>query len=298
MNTLESHELHREFSAKIENISMKLLVDAATHKISSQEYKDLYNIMHDHATSELFVCGDGEISIQFHNGIVRLGQGEAAIIPKGLRHTKCPDTRDAEWYAISFLCTKISSSSEHDLYRELSAVTDLDKVVIFKNASDIFERVKKIIELSKCRFSLLPVMHMTELLLILGELDREFFDGSKGEDENDSADSDNDLKRIAKLDRLIYNGYMRNITVEEIASELFISSRQLDRIARKRYGKPIHRVIMERRISAAEKMLAESSMTVDRIGSTVGFGSRSGFYREFKRKHGITPNEYRQQNKN
>ena len=67
----------------------------------------------------------------------------------------------------------------------------------------------------------------------------------------------------------------------------------LDRIVRKRYGKTLHKVIMETRLRSAERMLVTTNMTVQEIGSEVGFSSNAGFYREFSRLYGTTPAEYR-----
>ena len=297
MNDSSTHGLHKECSVRIENVCLKLLVDKPQITKGDLQNEGLFHIMHDHASSEIFVCGKGEISIQFQSGILRLSPGEAAIIPKRILHTKSPDTKDAEWHAIRFLCSRISVSSELDLYKLLLPIVDCEKVIIFKNASDIFNSAEEIIKLADQAPSILPAMHMTELLLSCTKHECEFFEDGAKKDENDSSDRDGDLARIAKLDRLVYNNYMQNLTADEIAAALFISSRQLDRISRKRYGKPLHRVIVDRRIASAEKMLIESDMTVDKIGSMVGFGSRSGFYREFERKHGMTPADYRKKNK-
>ena len=297
MNTFLTYGSHGESSVRLENISLKLLVDEPTDGKDPRKYEGLYHMMHDHAASELFVCGKGEISIQFQSGIVKLSAEEAAIVPKGILHTKCPDTKDAEWYALSFLCSRISAASELDLYKVLSPIVDCEKVLIFKNIPDIFESTEKIIKMAKGAFPFLPAMHMTELLLKCSEAEYEFFENGAKKEGSDPAENDGDLERIAKLDRLVYAHYTQSLTAEKIAAMLFISSRQLDRISRKRYGKPLHRVIVDRRIASAEKMLTESDLTVDKIGSIVGFGSRSGFYREFERKHGVTPAEYRKKYK-
>lgn len=297
MTTSVKYVPHKEFSVRIENLSLKLLVVEPIDTRYVAEGENLYHIMHDHATCELFVCGEGDMFIQFKNGTIKLSGGEAAIIPKGVLHTRRPDTKDARWHALSFLCSKVSFGSSSDLYRELSPIADCEKVIIFRNAEGLFERAEKILELSKDSPEALPAIHMAELLIDCLRLPRELFEGSDDDSDSDVSDRENDLNRLAKLDQLVYNNYMQNITAEEIAERLFISSRQLDRIARKRYGKPLHRVIMDRRIAAAEKMLLDSDMTVDKICAAVGFGSRSGFYREFERKHGMTPAEYRKKNR-
>lgn len=108
----------------------------------------------------------------------------------------------------------------------------------------------------------------------------------------------NDIQRMMKLDQLINVFFMNDLSAEEVANHLFISSRQLDRIVKKRYGKTLHCVLIDKRLATAEQMLTSTDMTVDSIGNAVGFGSRSGFYREFVKRHGITPAEFRKKNQN
>lgn len=286
---------HKEFSVRIEDLSLQLLIDEPFHS-DQAENKNLYHILHDHATSELFVCAKGEIYIQFQSGIIKLSAGEAAIVPKGMLHTKCPDAADSIWHAISFICARLPIETSCELYKSISPIVDCEKVIIFKNAESLIHKTEQVLELSECGANrILPAMRMAELLLECSRAEHELFEGSSKDADNPEGNSD--IQRIAKLDQLVYTNYMRDMTADDIAAELFISVRQLDRIARKRYGKPIHRVIMGRRITAAENMLLSTVMTADSIGSAVGFGSRSGFYREFERKHGMTPTEYRKKNK-
>ena len=296
MNPPVNYTPNREFSARIDDLSVRLLIDDPDISKKRNENKSLYHIMHDHATGELFVCAEGEIYIRFQSGTVKLSEGEAAIVPKGMLHTNSPDTTHSVWYAISFLCTRISSDTTYELYKDIAPIVDTENVIVFKNADNIRRAVEKILGLSRnAAHTIMPALRMAELLIECSQMPHETFEDSAVE--GDSSESDIDLQRIAKLDQLVYTNYMNGMTSEDIAAQLFISSRQLDRIARKRYGRPIHKVIMDRRITAAENMLLSTDMTSDSIGATVGFGSRSGFYREFNRRHGMTPNQYRQQNK-
>ena len=296
MNNTINYISHKNFSVRIEDLSLQLLIDDAPASVEQTNNKSLYRIMHDHATNELFVCVSGEIYIHFQSGVVKLSSGEAAIIPKGMLHTKSPDTSHSVWYAISFICSKLTTEASGELYKSMSPIVDCEKVIIFKNADEIIKNAEQILDMAKNGAqSILPAIHMAELLMKCSQTEHELFEGSS--EDTDNTERNSDIQRIAKLDRMLYTNYMKDMTAEDIAAELFISSRQLDRIARKRYGKPIHRVIMDKRITAAENMLISTDMTADSIGAEVGFGSRSGFYREFERKHGMTPTEYRKKNK-
>ena len=75
--------------------------------------------------------------------------------------------------------------------------------------------------------------------------------------------------------------------------ELFISTRQLDRIVIKRYGKSLHQLIVDRRFTLAEQLLSTTDLTVEVIASRAGFSSSASLYREFKKRRGVTPAAFR-----
>ena len=56
---------------------------------------------------------------------------------------------------------------------------------------------------------------------------------------------------------------------------------------------PLHQTVIDMRLKTAVKMLITSTQSAEEIGRTVGFPSKSGFYREFTKKFGIPPMQYR-----
>ena len=98
---------------------------------------------------------------------------------------------------------------------------------------------------------------------------------------------------MVKLDIMIANRYLQKFTASDYANELFISTRQLDRIAIKRYGKSIHQLIVDRRFTLAEQLLSTTDLTVEDIASRSGFSSSASLYREFKKRKGVTPAVFR-----
>ena len=74
---------------------------------------------------------------------------------------------------------------------------------------------------------------------------------------------------------------------------LYISPRQLSRIVSERYGEPLHKIIVRKRIECAEKLLFDSNLSIEEISAAVGFDTKSCFYRTFKAEYGITPLQYR-----
>lgn len=52
--------------------------------------------------------------------------------------------------------------------------------------------------------------------------------------------------------------------------------------------------LKERQIAAAKLLLLKTKMPVDKVGYAMGFGTRRTFFREFRKRTGVSPAEYRQ----
>ena len=287
----------RELSLQLENVIFRLLIHRSKEKRStvSDELKKYYTTMHSHVSTELFVCKEGEITIKIQGGFITLRSGDAAIVPPGIQHFVCRKSDDSANRTVSFLCHKKTSREANDVYKHLSPFVAGKQIMIYRNAPELYDGVLEIIREAE-EDEILPVIHAIELLIKMSRMPCQ-----KAEPVDEKAPAEapsNDIQRMMKLDQLINVFFMNDLSAEEVANHLFISSRQLDRIVKKRYGKTLHCVLIDKRLATAEQMLTSTDMTVDSIGNAVGFGSRSGFYREFVKRHGITPAEFRKKNQN
>lgn len=79
-----------------------------------------------------------------------------------------------------------------------------------------------------------------------------------------------------------------------LARELSVSESQLSRVVNYGYGKSLPRLLNERRVADAQRMLADVDIPVQVIAFEVGFNSLASFNRVFKDIAGLTPSEYRQ----
>ncbi len=85
------------------------------------------------------------------------------------------------------------------------------------------------------------------------------------------------------------------ISLGEVASLLKVSSATCNRLFRKSLGKSFKDFLIEVRISRACKRLIESDDPITQIASDCGFYNLSNFNKQFKRRKGMTPREYRRQ---
>ena len=286
-----------ELCLQIENVIFRLLI----HKTKINDKPDvsqemLYKTMHSHISSECFVCLRGEITLMIPGGSIVMRPGDAVIVPPGIKHykSKADILPGTVGYTVDFLCHKRNTREGADLYKQLYPFISGNQIIVFKNRMQICESVERIINES-AESKLLPTIHMVELLIKAGDIPYQKIEPIANE--SGAELQGNDIQRMMKLDQLINVFFMHDLNVEEVASQLYISSRQLERIVKKRYGRTLRTVIIDKRIDTATEMLLSTDMTVDKIGVAIGFDSKSGFYREFSKRHGLTPAEYRKNNK-
>lgn len=75
-----------------------------------------------------------------------------------------------------------------------------------------------------------------------------------------------------------------------LCKRFHMSGFTLRRIFQAAYNKPPHRYISDKRLQRARNLLVKTDLPVKQIYSRVGFRSRSGFSRSFRRKYKLSPN--------
>ncbi|WP_245697200.1 AraC family transcriptional regulator [Paenibacillus oryzae] len=97
--------------------------------------------------------------------------------------------------------------------------------------------------------------------------------------------------RIAE--QFIKDNYQEPLTLEAVAEVIHISPRQLQRIMKSQIGSTFSDYIESIRLDHVCRELAESRNTIDQVAVRNGFSSANYLHRVFKKKLGITPQQYR-----
>ena len=88
----------------------------------------------------------------------------------------------------------------------------------------------------------------------------------------------------------------KSFSAKELAKELSTNTRYISAVINSRFGTNFSCLINEYRIKEAQHKLTDkrfSDMTIEEIGTMVGFANRQSFYAAFYRIAGETPNNYR-----
>ncbi|AFM43374.1 response regulator containing CheY-like receiver domain and AraC-type DNA-binding domain [Desulfosporosinus acidiphilus SJ4] len=91
--------------------------------------------------------------------------------------------------------------------------------------------------------------------------------------------------------------FANNISLNTVASHIHLSPAYLSRIFNEKTGVGFTEYLSEVRLKKAKQLLRMSTDTIDQIAAATGFSSSSYFSAIFKKHEGITPSEFRANNR-
>jgi two-component system response regulator YesN len=104
-------------------------------------------------------------------------------------------------------------------------------------------------------------------------------------------------KIIDHVIQYIYNNYQRDITLEEIAGEVYLTPSYLSHIFRKKTGTTLIKFIKQHRMLKAKEYLENTNMKIVDISKRIGYTNCSYFCQNFRSVYGISPDTCRQMSK-
>lgn len=102
--------------------------------------------------------------------------------------------------------------------------------------------------------------------------------------------------RVAKMIRYIRSNYSTNLTLNEIAEQLYLSPSTASRLFQKTTGKKFVNYIKDVRLEYVKQQLVNTEHSITRIAADNGFSTPSALNKIFKSEFGLTPTEYRERN--
>ncbi len=101
---------------------------------------------------------------------------------------------------------------------------------------------------------------------------------------------------VQKTINYIHKNFSTISSIEEIASQLFVSYSHLRNVFKKELGITIYDYLLSVRMEEAKKLLSTSKMNLTQIAYKVGYSDYDYFKTVFAKYNGITPREYQQAN--
>ena len=106
-----------------------------------------------------------------------------------------------------------------------------------------------------------------------------------------------DEKRVRKAMEYIHKHYAENISLENIADEIFISKSECCRSFKRILNMTPFEYLMEYRVFKSTQLLCNSNDSIAIIALSVGFNGISYYGKVFKKYMNCTPSEYRREHK-
>lgn len=98
---------------------------------------------------------------------------------------------------------------------------------------------------------------------------------------------------VAQCLYYINQHYQKDITLNDLQNILYLNKFYISRAFTQEMGTTIVQYLQFKRIIEAEKLLADTEVSIVEIGLSCGFNNLQHFYRTFKKMTGMTPKQYR-----
>ena len=99
---------------------------------------------------------------------------------------------------------------------------------------------------------------------------------------------------LHKIIGFIRNNYMKKITLDEIADQVYMSKSHVSKIFNEEMGMSLSVYVNKVRIKKSRSLLHDSSLSIAEIANLTGFEDQSYFTKQFKIETGMSPKEFRE----
>ncbi len=108
-----------------------------------------------------------------------------------------------------------------------------------------------------------------------------------------STDKDERSERLALITEFVRRRYMDDITVHDLARELFLSEKQTNRILKREFNQTFKDYLSYHRFMAAKQLVLETGLTTEEIAYKCGLSSADLLYKVFSKFNCPAPTKLR-----
>ncbi|MBE6689381.1 MAG: helix-turn-helix domain-containing protein [Ruminococcaceae bacterium] len=232
-------------------------------------FHSFYEVHFNLSGTSLYSCDDTSVEIQ---------PLEALFIPPCTNHRFISCSDGTVRFSLAF------SLENSDGKMFLSEAKKVKRITLSDN---IVQSINYILERSEKTDFLTPAVIKGRLLEIVGLL------CEKADIQIPTYNCRNLDSRVYVAQKFINENLDRHISINDVAGECCLSSKQLGRLFKKYTGKSVFEYITYTRINRAKKLLASDRYTIKEVCYALGFESESGFAVFFKRHCGMTPGDFK-----
>lgn len=237
---------------------------------------------HCNAEWEFHFIGEGECRVDVSQAQYRLCAGQALLIEPGVYHQAKTLSPQLSHFTLGF------TLPDGPVYRQLSETVAAKPV--FTPNNTVCNTIQRLWDETNAGDTFTDAYTEALLRCLTVELLR-FLQIKEVTPKDKPSAAETQLTQT--IDTFFEQHFADASGEEALARKLHFSRRHLVRILKKHYGMSFREKLNHARMDYAAFLLRTTDRTVGSIGTEVGYGSESAFFKVFRNSFGMTPKQYR-----
>lgn len=253
---------------------------------------------HWHPELEWTFVMEGEIEYQIHDQVHRLKPGDGILCNSSMPHTGRPvDGNDCHYISITFHPRLLEGYKDSFLKEKyVDPIVGNPSLPCLRLSPDTAWQAEILDKLRRIKYLYLDTEqkddHDFQIYLLLLEIWMTVCRHTPSFPENQI--SSLYVTRLKQILSYIHNHYAEKITLEDIAHQVNICPSECCRFFKKNMHESLFDYLLNYRIEQSLSLLGKE-LPITEVASRCGFSSPSYFSKEFRKRMGSTPKEYRRQ---
>lgn len=287
-----------KFAVEIGAVPFEIDLDIGFFRPDNYDWDQ--QLSHNHAAYEIHLVQQGRCVMYIEDRYYELPEGTYCVIPPGTYHSQLSSKQDQ----VRKVCLRFhykASAERKSPVRDQEAETFLqvlDRMVFYWQA-DSSGTLQSLISAIKRELLMKPLGYRAKTISLLAQLLVDLIRNAPHAPDKEYSllvPSNPDDNRTGIIDAYFASHYNLSVKEEELARQLNVSTRQLNRILNEQYHTSFRRKLLETRMKIAMGLLKSTDRPIHDIATAVGYQSPGNFHAAFKLNVGITPTAYRKQN--
>lgn len=259
------------------------IVYSALHQSIRQDVS-----LRSHKGLEINAAVEGSCKYYINGSMLDIKKGDLIVFNSGAKHMLELDMDEPCLLSVLQLDYVTSSGcfpSIGNILKEnpllMKFITADEDFILIHHASSLVKMCKKLVtKLMQNITSFYANLLITEFLI---EICRFYY--GKGTSQT--------YEYVKNIQNYIVNEYRKISSLSDISNFVGLDKSYMQRIFSQHMGMTIWEYVTQTRLNVATMLLKETDIPIGCIDQLIGFESRQSFYMNFKKKNGISPNEYR-----
>ena len=249
-----------------------------------------YISCHWHKEIEIVYCPKGNIDYAVNDKSFTLNNSNLMITNSNTLH-QANMIDEAKWYAIVFDPKFLYGFEESRIKSEIFDNIAFNNLLINNNII-----INKVIALINTYFKNTTFKSL-KLLNQLSDLYLSILNEAETNDEVKYSQTSSHSVRLKQILDYINNNYKSKITIDDISKEIGLCRSEVCKLFKSELNTSIADYILKYRIEKSIPLLLSNMLNITEIANQCGFNSSSYYAEAFKKLTGMTPLEYKKNNK-